>query len=398
MDWTVTMIIPCKCGEKMGSPVEESEVLRRSKGLSPLVGFIDLDSDVLLSTEYAELFKSSGFEAESVYQKMSLNRFEITKVFYPYGIVLEGSLEFGNIDSIYQWTQDFHKDFSLRNVFSSEKGKPKWSMTGAPIFVFETDGTPTPKPTKAGVLPIIDNDGYLQKGGDSSIIIEDPIVIIPNKGSVSESVRNDLITALKTVCAMNSIGRGIQVELKENKNKKNDGRDKYKRLLDLQKKCAIVNELASSSVYGSYQQKRIYDIVKDCFHVEDMLLQTDRARTYIENMVEYEENVLSKQINETLFITGYMGLVISVFGFFPLTIRKLIVLDQPITYCQRWIAVACIIIASVGFCILLVRLFNKYKRCTERTRTILKIVLEVLAVVLIVVGVLYAYVMTFDVL
>ena len=394
MDWTLTMIIPCKCGEKMGSPVEESEVLRRSKGLSPLVGFVDFDSDVLLSTEYAELFESSGFEAESVYQKMSLNRFEITKVFYPYGIVLEGSLEFGSIDSIYQWTKDFHEYFSLRNVFSSKKEKPKWFMTGAPIFVFETDGTPPPKPTKAGVLPIIDNDGYLRKGGDSSIIIEDPIVIIPNKDSVPESVRTDLITALKTVCAMNSISRGIRVELKE-KNNKNDGRDKYKRLLDLQKKCAIVNELASSSVYGSYQQKRIYDIVKECFHVEDMLLQTDRARTYIENMVEYEENVLSKQINETLFITGYMGLVISVFGFFPLTIRKLIVLEQPITYYQRWIAVICIIIASVGFCILLVRLFNKYKRCTERTRKIMKIVLEVLAVVLILVGLFYAYVMTF---
>lgn len=424
MNWTVKMIIPCECREKMASPIVESEVLRRSKGLSPLVGFVDLDRDVLLSAEYAELFESNGFEAESVYQRMSLNRFEITKVFYPYGIVLEGSLEFENIDSIYNWTEEFHDYFSLRNVFSSEKGKPKWFMTSTPIFVFETDDMPTPKPKKADVSPIIDNNGYLLKEGNSSIIIEDPIVIIPNKDSVSKKVRDDLITALKTVCAMSSISRDIRFELKrlgesgkpkkmdsislyqrlksflcqsqkEKKNNKNDGSDKYRRLLDLQKKCAIINELASSTIYGSCQQKRIYDIVKKYFHVEDMLLQTDRARIYIENMVEYEENKLSKQINETLFITGYVGLVLSIFGFFPLTIRNLIVIKQPITYSQRWIAVVCIMIASVGLCILLVQLFNGYKRCTERIRTILKKILELLAVALIAVGILYAYILAF---
>lgn len=423
MNWTVKMIIPCDCGEKMKSPIGESKVLDESKSLSPLVGFRKTGIESLQSTEYAELFRSSGFKDEK-FQERPLNCFKITEVFYPYGIVLEGSLEFGDIDLIYDWTREFYDSFSLRNVFSSEKSKPEWCMTSTPIFVFETDDKPTPEPKKAHVHPIIDNNGYLLKEGNSSIIIEDPIVIIPNKDSVSESVRDDLITALKTVCAMNSISRGIRMELKqlggsgnpekmdsislyqrlksslcrsqkEKKNNKNDDSDKYKKLLDLQKKCAIINELASSTIYGSYQKKRIYDIVKECFHVEDMLLQTDRARTYIENMVEYEENILSKQINETLFITGYVGLVLSVFGFFPFTIRNLIVLEQPITYCQRWIAVACIMIISVGFCILLVRLFNGYKRCTARTKTILKMILELLAIALIAVGIFYACVLTF---
>ncbi len=431
MIWTVKIIIPCKCRENMASHIDDSEVLRRSKGLSPLAGFVDLDSNVLLTAEYADLFESSGFEAASVYQRMSLDCFEIKEVFYPYGIVIEGHQEYEGIAPILQWIEEFHKYFSLRTVFSEKAEKPKWSITSAPIFVFETDVTSELIPKPERIHPILDNNGFYSNDDASGIIIENPVVIIPDRASVSDSAYADLITSLKMVCAIESIGRGVRIELKqlgehtnseqkrsrslcqklktvlcqpqkEKQDEKDDSDDKYKKLLGLQKKCAIVNELASSAVFGSCQQKRIYDVVKEQFHMEDILVQMDRARTYVENWVEFEENILSKRIadetnrmDKTLFVTGYLGVILSIFGFFPITIRSLIVLEEPITYWQRWIAIVCIIIASVGFCILLVRWFNRYRLCKERTRKILKWVLALLSVILILSGTIYAWILTF---
>lgn len=430
MIWTVKMIVPCECCENMALHIDDSEVLRRSKGLSPLAGFVDLDSEVLLSTEYADLFESSGFESEHIYQRMSLGCFKIKEVFYPYGIVLEGRKEYDGIDPIFRWVEEFHKYFSLRTVFSAKTEKPKWFITSAPIFMFETNDMSDPIPKPERIHPILDNNGFYSNDA-SGIIIEDPVVIIPDRASVSDSVYADLTTGLKMVCAIESVGRSVRIELKrlgkhvnseekssislhhrrktvlcqfqkEKQDEKDNSDDKYKKLLGLQKKCAIVNELASSTIFGSCQQKRIYDAIKERFHMDDILAQMDHARTYIENWVEFEENILSKRIadetnrmDKTLFVTGYLGVILSIFGFFPIAIRSLVALEQPIAYWQRWVAMACIIITSVGFCILLVQLFNGYRRCKEQTRKALKRILKVLAVILIVGGVFHAWALTF---
>ena len=373
------MIIACGCEHLIEKPSNEY-ILYNSSLISPLIGMVDF-AYTSPNNSCEKLFELCNMK--DVYNTLGLNSFKIAEVFYPYGIVIKGKMNFNSIHDIEDWLKIYYEKIKLRNIFTTaDKGEDiDFDIASYPIIIFETNNYVINECEKLKIRFTIDYGGYLFNDGLEGIIIEDPVVIIPNKQMVSDSMYSDLMVVLKTVCVINSLGRKIRTHLartmKENIHDNTDTTDtsfgvtsnidNYKHLEDLQKACALINEFASANNFKTNRQKRIYDSLKSSFHVLDILNQVEYARVLIENMIKIEENKVSSRIagnaremEKTVFITGYIGVILSIFNFFPLTVRQLFQQDYSFTYPVRWGIYISIFIASIGFFVLLTQLYDLF--------------------------------------
>lgn len=378
---TIKLLIPCDCIED-NNCLKKSKILDGSRLLSPIFGFSNCNQ-ILKKIESGDFFASCGFSKEKIYQKLSLESFKPVECFCPYGLVWKAELEFERIE---EWLLYFNCYFDLRNITTRKPDplteKQEWNIKAYPIIMLETNNcNESEKDLLIKRLKLSDADKLFE----DCIILDNPIVFISKK--LSSSLYRDILDALKMVCSIYSISRDVRMELgktlksstgKNNINGEFDEND-IEVLLKIQKRCSLVKEVSSNIIFRTNQQKKIYELVKEKFHISDILDQVDGACSIIENYIEMKENFISKKIeekahnmNSTVFITGYVGLILAVFSFFPLELKNLYWIEIPDEYnLIKLLIYIIIVIVSIGICTGLVYCYEyllKHEKNVEKLK------------------------------
>ena len=419
LKWTVTILAPCHVEKWLTMNIGEEEILQRSKLLSPFAGFYDIGLQGDLDQKLANLFELSGFGSGGanvagptgkVFQIAHLKNFSVKEMFWPYGILIQGEIQVACMQDILVWAAEFYSMIKLRNVYdeSDQVGQNQnYEMTGTPIMILEGNYALPQFIADREAQIILDARGYLSSAERGRIIIEDPVVIISKRNCISDTLYGDIVLALKTVCAINRLGRELRVQLskelktykiqensvsesrtkasqsigqrrKERKERKNDvSIPSGDALFRLQKKSAIVNELSSSALFCTGQQKRIFDFVKQGFHISDLIHEVDYACGLIESVAKLKENDISNRMaaemhkmDVTLFVTGYIGLILAFFDYISIKAKDLFVVDKisDVAYPMRWLVCAFITVSATSFCIGLVKCYRHYKTLKRATQ------------------------------
>ena len=97
-------------------------------------------------------------------------------------------------------------------------------------------------------------------------------------------------------------------------------------------------------------------------------------------------------MDKTLFVTGYVGLVLAIFNFFPLNFKNLYWINVEEVHQKLFIYVV-IVIASVSGCIILVMCYDLLLKRFENNERILKII-KIIAMVafMVIVCIFYYYI------
>lgn len=174
--------------------------------------------------------------------------------------------------------------------------------------------------------------------------IDNPIVILKDYDENAESCasKKDAIDlSIKLMSALLNLSYSIRKKLGTALQSISSNRhlDLSDELAEIRKRCSIAKELCSCSVLKTNVEKRIYSEISEKFNVRDIIFQIDNAIETIEHYNEVEIDRKAEKMNTTLFITGYLGLILAVFAFLPLNFGDLLWFRIPDAYYPvRWAA------------------------------------------------------------
>ena len=273
MECTVKLLIPCDCFEGNNGCEKMDRNLDSSKLLSPIFGFKNCNK-ILNEINSRDFFGACGFSNKGIYQAFNLHCFEVVEFFCPYGIIWKAELEFKSINHINKWIESVARLFNLRNIRTEKSISTKqvWNIKGCPVIVLEINNCNEQNWNDFKNVLNIPVDNQLFK---DNIIFDNPVVIIRKTEPISNSLYSDILQVLKTICSIYSISRDVRMDLgkilkkTQEKNKINDDVDEINNedLLKIQKKCALIKEVSSSVLFRTSQQKKLYEVAKNNFHI-----------------------------------------------------------------------------------------------------------------------------------
>lgn len=195
---------------------------------------------------------------------------------------------------------------------------------------------------------------------DKAYQMYNPVVIFNVNETESDSTVDAIDLSLKIISAINGLCYKARVKLK--KALGNDlptCRINYSdELLEVQQLCSVVKEICSNTVVKSNIEKRVFDEMMEAFKIKEALSQIDNSLKTIEYVNNKEINKKAEKINKkaerintTVFITGYLSLILAVFAFMPLNFGDLLWFRIPDSYYPlRWAAFISIVALTVLLC------------------------------------------------
>lgn len=76
------------------------------------------------------------------------------------------------------------------------------------------------------------------------------------------------------------------------------------------------------------------------------------------------------KMDVTVFVTGYIGLILAFFDYISIKVKDLFVVDKisDVAYPMRWLVCAFIMVSATSFCIGLVKCYRHYKTLKRATQ------------------------------
>lgn len=396
--YQLKLIFSCDCeNEKLKNAPTIGEVFKSSRLISSIAGIKAVSPECIIHEGCAEVFQSCGFDTDDIKRLVSASQFSIEKMFYPYGLIVGFNEQFNDLGAISDWLKKFDCHFKLHNVSNFEDNRAEWIIYDYPIIVIEYYG--------AGDAQFesffIDNLGCPMTPNmlfDKKIFVCDPIICVQIQDEKDMVLYDNLYQIVEVIAAIKHLNSDMRMSLgkiakseekpkkRRTKNEKGERANKKKAteqdpLLSIQKKCAVVNELNCKNIFHNSQQRRLYQFLHDAFDVDGILKQVESAKIFINYMGETHLREETSAIDRTLFVTGYLGLILSVFALFSIKMNK--ILRFPAASPTIWFSLvecAGLIALVVAISIFLVFCYKKIMQ-REKYRKIFKGVLFLLGIV-----------------
>ncbi len=318
---------------------------------------------VSLSTpEYATSFVfNNGMEdpitTENILSEMGIGKkdplnklFETKKKiewYYPYGLVI--NLYYDEINELREFMisiRTFVSSVQLRNVEYDKKTLNKrFSVDSYPTYLIICKDK--------DIYNSVCNELSMNPVDDKLYQIGNPFVVF----NLASEQHDDMIAAIglsmKIISTINGLCFKIRIKLAKalKSDTLNLHIDHSDELFEIRKLCSVAKELYSNNVVKTNIEKQIYSEMLEAFNVQDTLFQIDNAIETIEHNDESEIMHKTEKMDTTLFITGYLGLILTVFAFLPLNFGDLLWFRIPDTYYPiRWAVFIGIVVLTVFIC------------------------------------------------
>lgn len=317
-----------------------------------------------------DIFTSCHLESD-VFHKVN---FSITDILYPYGIVVSAELaDIAPVNEIISKVEDEFQGFKLND--RDENERPEWLIYCRPIILVECD--------EGSSFPKLDAEFKIENSLLSDKLKIGNEVIFSFSGVIDESIKTSvaLLTAIKHTSSYVRVwSKGINYR---------DDRDEIIKNIHIY--CAVFEEMQHSTILRRKNDKVVYDLLYSAFDIKKIGKQIKAAREYADYLINDVTNIETQKINKTVFITGYIGLVLSFFAFVPIQLKSIFWVDHPLGTFEKIVSSFALIGLVLVFCkiVLLVNenwsqshktilsLINKIRKRVKKFRKILPALLTI---------------------
>ena len=267
--------------------------------------------------------------------------------YYPYGLVLIFCYdETINPKDLLKSIQKFMSLVQLRNVEAVKKNSNnRFSVDFYPIYLLICKNT--------DIYNRVCADLSMNPVSDKPYQIENPFVVFNLAGKQPDATIAAIDLSMKLISTINGLCFKIRTKLAKalKSGSLNLHIDHADELFEIRKLCSVAKELYSNNVVKTNVEKKIYSEMLEAFNVQDSLFQIDNAIETIEHNDESEIRHKTERMDTTLFITGYLGLILAVFAFLPLNFGDLLWFCIPDTYYPiRWAVFISIVVLTLLIC------------------------------------------------
>lgn len=225
------------------------------------------------------------------------------------------------------------------------------------------------------------------KFGQSHVYIKENVVFIDAYKSIVNTTINDV---LNVYMAINQLWSRVRIEGKKLGSDSEWGeKEKREKLIQIHEMCAIFSEITSATIFFNYLQRKIFDFLYPCFRVKEKSEQIIGAKEHADYLVAENVNQKASSINTITFVTGYIGILLAFFAFFPLEVQNIVWINQSINWACKvaiYLLIAGIFaVVSWGTSKLYTKYLNRKHKC--KVGRYLKVVLQSIVIASIVIAI-----------
>lgn len=284
----------------------------------------------------------------------SKENFTITDILYPYGIGV--SAQFTAINDVNTIISRIEDEFQGLRLNDNDKNKrPDWLIYSKPIILVECD--------ESFGLPVLEWEFKIEDLFLSNQLKIGNEAIFCLSGALVESINTviALLTAIKhTSSYVMFWSKGI-----------NYRKDREEIIKNIHIYCAVFEEMRHNTILRRKNEKIIYDILYSAFDVEKIEKQINAAREYADYLINDVTNIETQKIDRTVFITGYIGLILSFFAFVPIQLRNIFWVKHPIGSLEKIVSSFALVGLVLVFCNVVLVL---HKNWSDTHMTILSLI------------------------
>lgn len=256
-----------------------------------------------------------------------LNDCYLEKIYYPYGICVscEGDKDFSAIANfVYEYFQPFKQSANDKD----KDYKKEWIIYDRPLIVVEN------------VDCNVTNDSKPYKFKNDILYVNS-----------THTPDNDFDAVYAVVTALKQISSYVRLWTKNINHL--SGSKQNKVIGRIHSRCAVFEEIRFKTIFINEIEKKLFDYIYEEIDVKALQKQTESAKDYADYIVVDITNTEAQNINRTVFITGYIGLILSFLSFIPIQLKNIVWVDHKLDTFEK----ISLFIAAVGSIIVLAGLF-----------------------------------------
>lgn len=325
--YSIKLFIPCEIEERRKK--QNPEYIK--------IGNVQ-ENNILLNSPIIQINKLSSMDLLPNYRKVdkileschlsSLGRYHfiIDNVVAPYGVVVSTTTD--SYKEMKTIVTAVNSNFCPDPYFS-DKHRPYWIIYDSPIVLVEHAFSD--KVSHITFRKKLQNNHMYDskmKFGQSHVYVKENVVFIDTYKSI---VNTAIIDVLNVYMAINQLCSRIRIEGKKvGSNSEWKEKEKREKLIQIHEMCAVFSEITSATIFFDYSQRQIFDFLYPCFRVKEKSEQITGAKEHADYLVAENVDKKASSINTIAFVTGYIGILLAFFAFFPLEVQNIVWVDQPI--------------------------------------------------------------------
>lgn len=369
--YNIKLFIPCEIEERRKKQQPEYVKIDKVKGNNILLNSPIIQINKLSSMDLLPNYRNVERILESC-QLSSLGRYHfiIDSVVAPYGVVL--STTTGSYKEMMTIVTAVNSNFCPEPYFS-DKRRPYWIIYDNPIVLVEHAFSD--KVSHITFCKKLQNDHMYDskmKFGKSHVYVKENVVFIDTYKSI---VNTAIIDVLNVYMAINQLWSRIRIEGKKvGSNSEWKEKEKREKLIQIHEMCAVFSEITSSTIFFNCVQRKIYDFLYSHFRIKGKVEQIAAAKEHADYLVAENVNKKASSINTIAFVTGYIGILLAFFAFFPLDLQNIVWVDQSVHWGWK---IAIYLLVALSFTAVscgVSALYTKYSNCKHKRKFIYWIV------------------------
>lgn len=285
-------------------------------------------------------------------------KFTVSHYLYPYGIGLHALLNESEINSILEIIRTYFIPFS-KDKANEKRENLEWIIYDKPLIVIEpykhqsisnemnihSDFCPLSYP-EMKVAATNDVVAFLRPRDENSCELDSVLAIFIVLRNLSYNAR------LKS--------KQLAPQYKMNRTKKKET------VNQIHMSCAVFDEIDNPNIFYTEKEQILYRELRNKLGVQELKNQICAARESVDFWFDQTVGNKADKINDTLFITGYIGLLLSFLAFAPIELRNLVPITKTLEQKEKIVSCLALIVIVVLLIILSRKMYLLMESLVEK--------------------------------
>ena len=374
-EFRVSLVFPCDFEDKEGKRnkryVSRFCKERKFHYSSPIISINDgkfeyLD-DAMSSDEEKQAKKTANvilrscklLDEENQEGEELKNKFIVNNFFYPYGVCVCGTLNKSDIEVLAMLIEEKFTPFKQESV---KEKKPDWIIYERPITIIEVDtiSDVSSFPNELAGINLEEREDI----SNARFAVSNDFIII-NILKNDDRFTHSLYSVLAILIALKRLSSNVRMKSKQLASgfHLNDNR-RTEVVKQIHQNCAVFEEISNKNIFYKKIEQVLFERLSEQLYVKEQQKQIQSARDNVDYMWDTLINEKANRVNTTVFITGYIGLILSFFAFIPIRFQNIIMTSQPLCSWQKITLCVALVGIVIFICTGLMFLYNRWE-CTK---------------------------------
>jgi len=250
-------------------------------------------------------------------------KFKVKHLFFPYGIGLGAELKDSEINTILEVIHRHFKPFSKDSV-KDKRENLEWIIYDKPLIIIE----PCQEINISKIKINICLDVHELSCNQMKISASNDIIVLQNSWKID---RHELDSVLAVFIALKNLSSNVRLKSKQlapafnlSSTQKNDT------VKEIHNACAVFDEIDNKNIFYTEKEQELFEVLRTLLCVDEQKRQIRSARDNGDYLLNEFIDKKTDRINDTLFITGYIGLILSFFAFTPIELHNILWIAKPL--------------------------------------------------------------------